>query len=109
MVEALRALGRAIEGGANEDEVAAAWPAPLRPAVVDAVRAIRTFEARVGRASGLAAEIVSTPSGPAIEVGNRDHVAFGAEHEEAAAVVARCLLPVLEGLGATGAFWFTMD
>jgi hypothetical protein len=77
--------------------------------VVAAVREIRTFEARVGVATGVDAEIVSTPTGPTIELGNRGQRGFGAEHEEAASGVARALAEVMRGMGATRVTWFTMD
>lgn len=97
---ALQRLCAAIDRGAPNRE--------LPPSAVAAVRAIRDFEARVGERCGLRAEIVQTPQGPAIELGNSDHRAFP-EHESAAAEVARSLVLVLEAFGATAAFWFTMD
>jgi len=74
-----------------------------------ALHAIRRFAARVGRPTGLAVERVSTPHGPAIELGNRRHVGFGADHEDAAGAVARTLIPILEALGGVDVLWFTMD
>lgn len=106
--ETLRSVGRAIDSGAPDRELAA-WSAPARLAVTEAVSAIRSFEARVGQSCGVDAEIVSTPSGKAIELGNRGHIAFGAAHEEAAATVARSLAAVLDAFGATSSSWFTMD
>ena len=108
-VALLRELGKAIDRHATDDELGAAFAPELRSVIADAVRAIRVFEARVGRACGVDAEVVTTPQGPAIELGNRGHLTFGADHEAAAAVVAQHLARVLDGLGATGTFWFTMD
>ena len=73
------------------------------------VAAIRDFEMRVGCVCGLQAERVTTPHGPAIELGNIDHRGFGTEHEDAARVVAELLCELLVRHGATGAFAFTLD
>jgi hypothetical protein len=108
MRDLLAGFGAAIDRGATESELAAVLPAVPADVVIAAVRAIRMFEARVGRSCGLVAERVSTPNGPGIEIGNRDHAVFPA-HVVAAEVVARTLVPILEALGATGAFWFTID
>jgi hypothetical protein len=109
LCETLRSVGRALEDDGARDGELEAWPAPVRVAVAEAVAAIRAFEARVGESCGVDAEIVTTPSGRAIELGNRGHVAFGAEHEDAAATVARSLAALLDALGATSSSWFTMD
>jgi hypothetical protein len=107
-LERLAELGAAIDRGASELELAAVLPGVPAELVIAAVRAIRGFEARVGRRCGLVAEMVSTPNGAAIEIGNHDHETFPA-HAAAAEAVARTLVPILEALGATGAFWFTID
>jgi len=106
---ALPAIGREVERRVPEDQQGAALPDAARAVLVSAVREIRAFEARVGIATGVDAEIVSTPTGDAIELGNRGHRAFGAEHEEAAAVVARALAEVMRVMGAPHVIWFTMD
>lgn len=95
----LHALAERITAGEEIDE----------PHARAALAAIRAFEARVGCACGVAAEQVATPEGPAIELGNIGHRAFGAEHEDAARVVAEALRAVLEAYGASGAFAFTID
>ena len=79
------------------------------PGSAAVLRVIRVFEARIGRPAGLAAERVSTPHGPAIELGNMRHAVFGKAHEDAAGEVARALVSVLEALGGIDVFWFTMD
>ena len=99
MLTKLQALAARITAGDAVDE-------PTASAAADAIRA---FEVRVGCACGLAAEMVATPDGPAIELGNIEHRAFGAEHEDAARVVAEALRAVLEAHGAVGAFAFTID
>jgi hypothetical protein len=108
-LEGLRAIGRELARGVPDDELGTSLPDAPRAALLAAVREIRAFEARVGQPTGLDAEIVTTPAGRAIELGNRGHLAFGAQHEEAAAVVARALANVLAALGATDTFGFTMD
>lgn len=108
-LETLRAIGRELANGVADDELGRALPAGARAALRAAVREIRAFEARVGQRTGLDAEVVTTPTGPAIELGNRGHVAFGAAHDEAAAAVAGALARLLAALGATGAFGFTRD
>src|SRR5262245_4482651 len=88
----LTELARRITAGEPVDET---------PVIRAAIDEIERFAARIGRHPGLAAESVSTPRGPAIELGNLDHVAFGIEHEEAAQRVASCLRAVLDEMGAT--------
>jgi hypothetical protein len=108
--EALRAVALAVDaGGEEEEEAVAKVPEGARAAVTEAVRAVPAFEGRVGAACGMEVGVVTTASGSAIELGNRNHVGFGAAHEEAAAEVARRLAAVLEAFGATRTFWFTMD
>ena len=109
MLELLRALGRRIVAHQPAEDLLPAHPPDVRAILVALVGEIRAFEHRVGAPTGLDAEAVTTPTGPAIEVGNRDHVSFGAPHEAAAAVVARAVAALLEALGGTGVFWFTMD
>jgi len=109
MLELLRALGRGIVAHQQAEDLLPAHPPAARATLVALIAEIRAFEQRVGAPTGLAAEAVTTPTGPAIEVGNLDHRAFGAPHEAAAAVVARAVAALLEALGGTGVFWFTMD
>jgi len=78
-------------------------------AVHEAIEAIRAFETVVGEPCGIEAGRVATPDGPAIELGNVGHKAFGAEHEHAARVVAIRLQAVLDAFGATRTMWFTLD
>ncbi len=98
----LERLCSAIDRGESDADA-------IVPGAGDALHAIRAFEARIGRRAGLAAERVSTPHGPAIELGNLRHAVFGEAHEDAAGVVARTLVPILEALGGVDVFWFTMD
>lgn len=105
----LRAIGREVERRVPEDQHGAALPDAARAVLVAAVREIRAFEARVGIATGVDAEIVTTPTGHAIELGNRGHRGFGAEHEKAAATVAQALAEVMRVMGALRVVWFTMD
>ena len=109
VLETLRAIGREVERRVPEDQHGAALPDAARAVLVAAVREIRAFEARVGIATGVDAEIVTTPTGRAIELGNLGHRGFGAEHEEAAAMVAQALAEVMRAMGATRVAWFTMD
>ncbi len=109
VLEMLRAIGREVERRVPDDQHGAALPDAARAVLVSAVLEIRAFEARVGIATGVDAEIVSTPTGDAIELGNRGHRPFGAEHEEAAAVVAQALAAVMRAMGAPRVLWFTMD
>jgi hypothetical protein len=109
VLAALSAIGDEVARGVPDDELAAACSDLARTAVVEAVHEIRAFEARVGAVCGLAAELVTTPTGRAIELGNRGHVGFGDAHEGAAASVARALMAVMRALGATRVAWFTLD
>lgn len=102
----LGAFSAAIDRG---DDVATALPERARAAGLAAVAAIRSFEARVGERCGAVVEIVATPKGRAIEIGNRGHRGFGQEYEPAAAEVARALAALLTALGATGVFSITLD
>jgi len=108
-LELLRALCLGIAADRPAEDLLPAYPSEVRAIFVALVAEIRAFEHRVGTATGLVAEDVSTPTGPAIEIGNRDHVAFGAPREAAAEIVARAAAALLEALGGRGVFWFTMD
>jgi hypothetical protein len=107
VVELLARFGAAVGRGDPAPE--AALPPSAHAPGAAAVAAIRAFERRVGVRTGAAAEIVSTPDGPAVELGNVSHRGFGHEHEAAARQVARGLAALLTALGATGVLAFTMD
>jgi hypothetical protein len=109
MLEMLRAIGRDVERRVPEDQHGQALPDAARAVLVAVVREIRAFEARVGIATGVDAEIVTMPTGQAIELGNRGHRGFGAEHEAAAAIVAQALAEVMRVMGAERVAWLTMD
>lgn len=109
IVGILQEIGAALDRDASEEVIAAIVPAAAVEAVLASVRAIRAFEVRVGERCSAIAEIVRVPNGRAIEFGNRDHLAFGMDHEASAAIVAHSLLALLEALGSVGGYWFTMD
>ncbi|MBA2538966.1 MAG: hypothetical protein H0V17_04970 [Deltaproteobacteria bacterium] len=102
----LTAFGDAL---ARDEDAVSLLPEEAWVAGASAVREIREFEARVGQPCGAAAERVHTPGGPAIELGNRGHLAFGAQHRSAAEVVARALADLMTALGATNVTSFTVD
>ena len=109
VLELLRALGRGIAAHQQAEDRMPAHPPAARATLRALIGEIRGFEQRVGAPTGLDAAAVTTPTGPAIEVGNLGHVPFGAAHEAAAAVVARGIAALLEALGGTGVVWITMD